>query len=180
MSCYVYCQAMPRKISGMRTAAARTLGVFLAVFATGVLIHELREIVKRDDIDAYAVFGITASLLMSVVLAWLASIALRNAALLSSAVVVLVAVLAAATAAYEPRLFAPDTSFTLTPRQAGALRYLMHAGALEWPFVGIGGSDSDGYGAMRELSRSLNADAAFKELVLRGSPAGQLYGLIGV
>src|SRR3954451_7047970 len=104
MSCYVYCQAMPRKISRMRTAAARTLGVFLAVVATGVLIHELREIVKRDDIDAYAAFGITASLLMSVVLGWPASTAVRSAALLSSAVVVLGAVLAAATAAYEPGL----------------------------------------------------------------------------
>ena len=60
------------------------------------------------------------------------------------------------------------------------MRHLMHAHALEWPFVGPGASDSGGYLAMRELSRSLNADAAFKELVLRGSPAGQLYGLIGV
>jgi hypothetical protein len=164
----------------MRTAAARTLGVFLALFAAGVLLRGFRDIAKGDDIDAAAVFSISTTLLLAIVIGWLGSMALRNPAVLSPAVVVLFAVLAAATAAYEPHIFAPERPLALSPRLAAALRYLMHAEELQWPHIGIAGADSEGYLAMRELWRSPNADAAFKELVLRGSTAGQLYGLIGV
>ena len=164
----------------MRTAAARTLGVFLAIFAAAVLLRGFRDIVKRDDIDVAAVFAISTTLLLAIVIGWLGSMALRHPAVLSSAVVVLFAVLAAATAAYEPRIFAPDRPLALSPRQAAALRYLMHAEELQWPHIGFLAVDSKGYLAMRELWRSPHADAAFKELVLRGSTAGQLYGLIGV
>jgi len=52
----------------MRIAATRTLGIFLAVFAAGVLIHGFREIVKRDDIDAAAIFAISTSLLLAIVI----------------------------------------------------------------------------------------------------------------
>jgi len=164
----------------MRTAATRTLGIFLAVFAAGVLIHGFREIVKEDDIDATAVFAISTSLILAIVIGWLGSIAFRRATALSSAVIVTFVGLAAATAAFEPRLFAPDLAMSLTPRQREAFHYLMTAEYLAGPHVGIGGTHSGGYLAMRVLSRSSDADAAFKSLVLHGTVAGQLYGLIGV
>jgi len=164
----------------MRTAATRTLGLFLAVFAAGVLIHGFRVIRSVDDIDAAAVFAISTSLLLAIVIGWLGSIAFRRAAALSSAVIVTFAGLAAATAAFEPRLFAPDLAMSLMPRQREALHYLMTSQYLAGPHIGIGGSRSGGYLAMRVLSRSSDADAAFKSLVLHGTVAGQLYGLIGV
>lgn len=164
----------------MRTAATRTLGIFLAVFAAGVLIHGLREVRQSEDIDAALVFAISTSLLLAIVIGWLGSIAFRRAAALSSAVIVTFAGLAAATAAFEPRLFAPDLAMSLTPRQREAFHYLMTAPYLAGPHVGIGGTRSGGYLAMRVLSRSTDADAAFKSLVLHGTVAGQLYGLAGV
>jgi hypothetical protein len=164
----------------MRTAATRTLGIFLAVFAGGVLIHGFRSIRTVDDIDATAVFAISTSLLLAIVIGWLGSIAFRRATALSSAVIVTFAGLAAATAAFEPRLFAPDLAMSLTPRQREAFHYLMTAGYLQGTHIGIGGSRSGGYLAMRVLSRSSDADAAFKSLVLHGTVAGQLYGLAGV
>jgi|GEM_PF-1614940 len=164
----------------MRTAATRTLGIFLAVFAAGVLIHGFGGIAKADDVDAAAVFAISTSLLLAIVIGWLGSIAFRRAAALSSAVIVTFVGLAAATAAFEPRLFAPDLAMSLTPRQREAFHYLMTAPYLAGSHVGIGGTHSGGYLAMRVLSRSTDADAAFKSLVLHGTVAGQLYGLIGV
>ncbi len=164
----------------MRIAATRTLGIFLAVFAAGVLIHGFRGIAKADDVDAVAVFAISTSLLLAIVIGWLGSIAFRRAAALSSAVIVTFVGLAAATAAFEPRLFAPDLAMSLTPRQREAFHYLMSARYLAGPLIGLGGSRSGGYLAMRILARSSDADAAFKSLVLHGTVAGQLYGLIGV
>jgi hypothetical protein len=95
-------------------------------------------------------------------------------------VIVTFAGLAAATAAFQPRLFAPDLAISLTPRQSEALHYLMTTEYLEGPYIGIGGTRSGGYLAMRVLSRSTDADAAYKSLVLHGTVAGQLYGLLGV
>jgi hypothetical protein len=71
-------------------------------------------------------------------------------------------------------------SLTLTQRQQEAFDYLMHALRVQEPRVGEGGTRSAGFLAMRVLSKSAIADAAFKELVAHGTPAGQLYGLIGV
>jgi len=68
----------------------------------------------------------------------------------------------------------------LTPRQAEALHYLMTAKRFEMPHIGFGAIHSGGFLAMRLIARSPHADLAFKELVSRGTLAGQLYGLIGV
>jgi hypothetical protein len=161
----------------VRIAATRTLGVFLAVFAAGVLIRELSA--THDD-PWYAWFALATAAATAVLLAWIGSLVLRHAIALSSAVILLVASLAAATAAYEPRLFAPEPGMSLAPRQREALKYLMSAKELEGPAIGVGGEVSSGYVAMQTLWHSTSADAAFKQLVLRGTNAGPVYGLIGV
>ncbi len=51
---------------------------------------------------------------------------------------------------------------------------------MEHPLVGFAAVYSRGYIAMRLLHRSLDADAAYKELIRTGTPAGRIYGLIGV
>jgi hypothetical protein len=71
-------------------------------------------------------------------------------------------------------------ALTLTPRETTVMRHLMTTRTFEYPHVGITGTRSEGYLALRVLARSKNADAAFKELVAHAAPAGQLYGLMGV
>lgn len=71
-------------------------------------------------------------------------------------------------------------ALTLTPRETAAMHHLLTTRTFEYPHIGEAGIRSEGYLALRVLARSKNADAAFKELVAHASPAGQLYGLIGV
>jgi len=154
----------------MRTAATRTLGVFLVLFAAGVLLNAI-----GHDLVTFFL-----GLLLFTVIGWLGSIVLRRPAALSAAMVIVVAGLAAATTAWRPQAFAGEPSLSLSPRQEEAFHYLMTTERFEMPHLGIAGVHSGGFLAMRLLSRAPDADLAFKELVMRGTPAGQLYGLTGV
>lgn len=175
MLCYVSCQTC-RYNDFVRVAATRTLGVFLAVFAGGVLLHGVR--VRSFDPESF--FVAAMALLLAVLIACLGSLVLRRARALVPVVFVLCATLAAASAAYDPAMFAVDHAVQLTPRQNEALAYLMTTQLFEMPHIGFGGAHSGGYLAMRILQRAADRDTAFKELVRHGSAAGQLYGLIGV
>lgn len=76
--------------------------------------------------------------------------------------------------------FAAHAELRLTPREREAFEYLRTAERLETPSFGIAGLPSYGFVALRILSRSRDADAAYKELIHSGTMPGQLYGLIGV
>ena len=68
----------------------------------------------------------------------------------------------------------------LTPQGQEAFQQLLTADAFEHVNVGYGGVLSDGVKAFRLLLWQPGADGAFKQLIARGRPAGQLYGLCGV
>jgi hypothetical protein len=154
----------------MCTAATRTLRVFLVLFAAGVLVNAI----GRDLVT------LLLGLVLFAVIGWLGSLVLRRPAGLSAAIAILVAGLAAATTAWRPQAFAGESVLLLSPRQDEAFHYLMSTERFEMPHLGIIGVHSGGFLAMRILSRAPEADLGFKELVTRGTPAGQLYGLIGV
>jgi len=78
-------------------------------------------------------------------------------------------------------LFASSVAmYSPTPREHEAFEFLRTATTFESPHVGFAGVYSRGYLALRIVNRSVAADALFKRLIAEGSPAGQLYGLVGV
>jgi hypothetical protein len=73
-----------------------------------------------------------------------------------------------------------DVAHGATAREREAFEYLRTALSFDSPHVGIAGVHPHGYLALRIVNRSADADALFKRLIEEGSPAGQLYGLLGV
>jgi hypothetical protein len=161
----------------MRSAATRSLGVLLAVLAAGLIARVIAESRHADESTAAPLLIVLA---IAVLIGWLGSVAFRRAPAIARALFVVIACLAAATAAYQPQIFAAGEPVHFTAQETAALDYLRTAGMLEEPHIGYGAVDSRGWIAMRVLARSLNADAAFKDLLARGTLAGQIYGLIGV
>jgi hypothetical protein len=163
----------------MRVAALRTIGLVLAVFALALLWQTAVTI--HGDIEEEQVFVICTTMLLSVMLAWIGSMFLRAPRGLQRATLAVIIVLLVPTAALQSQQWAGSLHASgLTARQREALEYLRHADYIEHPLVGFAAVYSRGYIAMRLLQQSADADAAFKELVLTGTPAGRVYGLIGV
>lgn len=158
----------------MRTASVRTLAIWLAMFAVFAGMRALR---LADE--EFLVFRITASITLLILLGWLASILLRyphaflRAILIVSVTLLVIPVAFATWDGTENRL-------ALRPREREAFEYLRRVETVQMPIVGFDTHYSPGFLAMRILGRSPGADGAYKELIRSGTPAAQLYGLIGV
>lgn len=165
-----------------RIAAVRTFGVLLIVFAVGVALRRALILMTWTFEMSFADEGIAAA--ATAVIASAAYVAgrrlLRNpegaARWLTEIAVLTIGV----ALAFGVRGLEPSSTAALTSRQREAFEYLRTAERLEMPTVGFLVARSRGYLAMRILRRSVNADAAFKELLQSGTPAGQLYGLCGL
>lgn len=147
--------------SALRLAAVRTLAIWLALYG--------------------AILATRASLLaipLCVLVVWLASLLLRRPDLFARAVAasVVVMLVIAATGVHWDGSQMPR----LRAREVEAFEYLRNAEQVEAPVVGFAAQFSGGYLAMRILHRSPHADAAFKALIRSGTPAGRIYGLMGV
>lgn len=160
----------------MRHAAVRTLGIALVLFAIGVTVRGVQLAMRVEDA---AIFHVAIGIAMFVLLVWLASFLWRRPGGFARIVAPLVVVLLVLPVASQSWDGTRDT-LRLTLREHDAFEYLRTADDLEMPAVGIGGSPSYGFIAMRIVARSKQPDAAFKELLRTGSTAGQLYALIGL
>ena len=173
----------------MRRATVRALGALLVAFAVSLVLTKAAAladdwrlassdaifdfVVARELVEAAVAIAIAAAAFFAG--RWLLRRPERAARALMSLAVITVAVsLAVGVKALD------EEATPLTPRQREAFEYLRHADTLEMRAVGIAGSRSNGYLAMRILRRSAGADAAFKELLRSGTSAGQLYGLCGI
>lgn len=163
----------------MRVAALRTFGLVLGVF--GLALVWQTAVTLRGDIEEEQIVAICTTMLLSLMLAWIATMFLRAPRGLQRMTLFVVIALLVPTAALQSQQWAGSLHASgLTARQREALEYLRQSDSIEHPLIGFGVEYSSGYVAMRLLQRSMDADAAFKELVATGTPAGRIYGLIGV
>lgn len=170
----------------MRVATVRVFGVFLVVLAMSITLSalvELRAAARSERFDLM-VGREAVAMLIAAALALAAFLGgwrlFRNPTAAVRRVIAAGIVILAASLALGMRGLEPPSTWPLTPRQREAYEYLRSSTDVEMPYIGIGGSRSRGYLAMRILRRSVAADDAFKELVRSGTPAGQLYGLCGL
>lgn len=170
----------------MRLATVRVFGVFLVVLAVSIVLSRTAEWRAASNSatfdlmvgrEAVATLIAAAMAMAAFVGGWSL---FRNPAASARRVIGAAVVIVAASLALGMRGLEPPSTLTLTPRQREAFVYLRSSTDFEMPYIGIGGSRSRGYLAMRILRRSLAADDAFKELLRSGTPAGQLYGLCGL
>ena len=111
------------------------------------------------------------------VLGWIASILVRHPRAFVRAIAGSVVVLLVIPAVWQT--WDGSETLRLRAREREAFAYLQRAELVEGPVIGFLAVYSGGFLAMRILGRSPHADAAFKELVRTGTPAGRVYGLMG-
>lgn len=170
----------------MRVATVRVFGVFLVVLAVSIALSrtfEFRAASSSMTFDLMVGREAVATLIaaaMAMAAFVGGCILFRNPAAAAPRVIGAAVLILAASLAVGMRGLEPPSTWSLTPRQREAFEYLRSSTEVEMPYIGIGGSRSRGYLAMRILRRSLAADDAFKDLLRSGTTAGQLYGLCGV
>jgi hypothetical protein len=160
--------------SALRVAATRSLGIWLALYAVFLFGRSLTLAVGDDA----WVFRIAVAFAVLVALGWVASVIVRRPRLFAPALMGGVVVLLLFPAAWQT--WDGRASLQLRARERDAFDYLRTVETFEGPVIGFGARYSGGFLAMRILSRSPQADAAFKELLRTGTTAGRVYGWIGV